>query len=216
MDGTEDVQYVFEKKQTFVLAHVEDADIKSRTGICLDTGRQEWLTEFKKAIEQCADSGSRSKLEGRAFSNTALGGQVTSHGSALANCEAANQRAEAVVEFLLGRPRKRWACGSGRLPRYCGECARDVVIEGGGAVGDGGDLGVGKERGMTRGWVAWGVFLLAVGWLSSVAVPGAGQARMEAGTVFRDCAGCPEMVIVPAGTYMMGRRREHTRCRSIG
>ena len=69
---------------------------------------------------------------------------------------------------------------------------------------------------MTRGWDARGVFLLAVGWLSSVAVPGAGQARMEAGTVFRDCAGCPEMVIVPAGTYMMGRRREHTRCRSIG
>ncbi len=26
----------------------------------------------------------------------------------------------------------------------------------------------------------------------------------EPGTVFRDCAGCPEMVVVPAGSYMMG------------
>ena len=61
---------------------------------------------------------------------------------------------------------------------------------------------------MTRGWVARGVFLLAVGWVSSAAVPGAGQAQMEAGTVFRDCAGCPEMVVVPAGTYMMGSPEE--------
>ena len=57
---------------------------------------------------------------------------------------------------------------------------------------------------MTRGWVAKAVFLLAVGWVSSAAVPGVGQARMEAGTVFRDCAGCPEMVVVAGGTYMMG------------
>ncbi len=60
---------------------------------------------------------------------------------------------------------------------------------------------------MTRRWVARAVFLLAVGWVSS-AVPGAGQARMEAGTVFRDCEGCPEMVVVPAGTYMMGSPEE--------
>ena len=31
----------------------------------------------------------------------------------MVNCETANQRAEAVVEFLLGRPRDRWTCGSG-------------------------------------------------------------------------------------------------------
>lgn len=116
LDVTEDVQYVFEKNQTFVLAHVEDADIKGREGICLDDGHQRWLAEFKKAIEQCADSEPRPELEVRAFSSTApmaLGGQTTPRGSALANCEAANQRAEAVVEFLLGRPRERWACGSG-------------------------------------------------------------------------------------------------------
>ena len=110
MDVTEDVQYVLEKDQKFVLAHVEDVDIESRAGICLDTGHQEWLAEFKKAIGQCADSGPRPELEVRAFSSTApiaLGGRVTPHESALANCEAANQRAEAVVEFLLGRLRER-------------------------------------------------------------------------------------------------------------
>lgn len=116
IDTVENVQYVFEKDKTFVLAHVEDADLESRAGICLDDGQQRWLAEFKKAIEQCADSGPRPELEVRAFSSTApmaLGGRVTPHGSASANCEVANQRAEAVVEFLLGRPRERWACGSG-------------------------------------------------------------------------------------------------------
>lgn len=115
-DTAKNVQYFFEKNKTFVLAHVEDADLESRKGICLDAGRQEWLAEFKKAIEHCADSGQRPELEVRAFSSTApmaLGDRVTPQGSALANCEVANQRAEAVVEFLLGRPEDRWACGSG-------------------------------------------------------------------------------------------------------
>ena len=116
IDTAKNVQSFFEKNKTFVLAHVEDADVNSRAGICLDDGQQQWLAEFRKAIEQCADSGPRPELEVRAFSSTAsmvLGGRVTPHGSALANCEAANQRAEAVVEFLLGRPGERWACGSG-------------------------------------------------------------------------------------------------------
>ena len=39
-------------------------------------------------------------------------------------------------------------------------------------------------------------------------MPGVEQAEMEAGTVFRDCAGCPEMVVVPAGAYMMGSPEE--------
>lgn len=114
-DTVENVQYFFEKDKTFVLAHVEDADLESREGICLDDGQQRWLAEFKKAIEHCADSGPRPELEIRAFSSTApmaLGGRVTPRGSASVNCEVASQRAEAVVEFLLGRPRERWACGS--------------------------------------------------------------------------------------------------------
>ena len=32
----------------------------------------------------------------------------------------------------------------------------------------------------------------------------AAQARLEPGTTFTDCAGCPEMVLLPAGAYTMG------------
>ena len=58
---------------------------------------------------------------------------------------------------------------------------------------------------MTLRWVARVLLPLAVGWVSSAAVPGAGYAQeMEPGTVFRDCEVCPEMVVVPAGSFMMG------------
>ena len=57
-------------------------------------------------------------------------------------------------------------------------------------------------------WAARVLLPLAVGWVSSAAVPGAGHARMEAGTVFRDCEACPEMVVVPAGSFMMGSPEE--------
>jgi formylglycine-generating enzyme required for sulfatase activity len=36
-------------------------------------------------------------------------------------------------------------------------------------------------------------------------------ARFEHGQVFRDCADCPEMVVVPAGSFMMGARQEYER-----
>ena len=43
---------------------------------------------------------------------------------------------------------------------------------------------------------------------STVGPGGSGDAEPrrahEPGTVFRDCAGCPEMVVAPAGSYMMG------------
>jgi formylglycine-generating enzyme required for sulfatase activity len=32
----------------------------------------------------------------------------------------------------------------------------------------------------------------------------AGHARNRSGAVFRDCEGCPEMVVIPAGSFMMG------------
>ncbi len=58
---------------------------------------------------------------------------------------------------------------------------------------------------MMQRWAARVLLPLAVGWVSSAAVPGAGHAQeMEAGTVFRDCEACPEMVVVPAGSFMMG------------
>jgi formylglycine-generating enzyme required for sulfatase activity len=38
---------------------------------------------------------------------------------------------------------------------------------------------------------------------SSPALPSP-PARMQAGTVFKDCADCPEMVVIPAGRFVMG------------
>ena len=57
---------------------------------------------------------------------------------------------------------------------------------------------------MTQRWAARVLLPLAVGWVSSAAVPGVGHAQIEPGTVFRDCEACPEMVVVPAGSFMMG------------
>ena len=62
---------------------------------------------------------------------------------------------------------------------------------------------------MMQRWAARVLLPLAVGWVSSAAVPGAGHAQeMEPGTVFRDCDVCPEMVVVPAGSFMMGSPEE--------
>ena len=61
---------------------------------------------------------------------------------------------------------------------------------------------------MTQRWAVRVLLPLAVGWVSSAAVVGAGHAQMEAGTVFRDCEVCPEMVVVPAGSFMMGSPEE--------
>ena len=50
--------------------------------------------------------------------------------------------------------------------------------------------------------------LIAAGADPAVAVAtaprAAGEAAREPGTVFSDCAACPEMVVVPAGSFMMG------------
>lgn len=40
--------------------------------------------------------------------------------------------------------------------------------------------------------------------LAAAAAREAGRAAMVPGTVFRDCAVCPEMVVVPAGSFIMG------------
>lgn len=44
------------------------------------------------------------------------------------------------------------------------------------------------------------LFLLAI----SAAAPAAAAAERAPGTVFSDCAGCPEMVVVPAGSAILG------------
>ncbi len=46
--------------------------------------------------------------------------------------------------------------------------------------------------------------LIAVLALLALAVPAAAAENRDALAVFRDCPTCPEMVVVPAGTFMMG------------
>ena len=46
---------------------------------------------------------------------------------------------------------------------------------------------------------------------STARAPSTAPARFEPGQVFRDCADCPEMVVVPAGNFMMGARQEYER-----
>jgi len=47
-------------------------------------------------------------------------------------------------------------------------------------------------------------FKLVVGIVSLLAGLAQAQTNPDVGTVFRDCDGCPEMVVVPAGEFMMG------------
>ena len=64
----------------------------------------------------------------------------------------------------------------------------------------------GKGKGAVVIRSAWGTAAVLAVWLGFVgAVQAAEQQRkLTAGQVFRDCDGCPEMVVVPAGSFMMG------------
>ena len=54
---------------------------------------------------------------------------------------------------------------------------------------------------MIIGWVAFASAMLA----ASVAFADpAADRRYEPGETFKDCPECPEMVVVPAGSFMMG------------
>ena len=54
---------------------------------------------------------------------------------------------------------------------------------------------------MIIGWVAFASAILAAS--LAIADP-ASDRRYEPGEIFRDCAKCPEMVVVPAGSFTMG------------
>ncbi len=38
----------------------------------------------------------------------------------------------------------------------------------------------------------------------AVSATASAQERLKPGETFRDCAECPEMVVIPAGSFMMG------------
>lgn len=50
-------------------------------------------------------------------------------------------------------------------------------------------------------------FLILLG--AVMAAPAAAGEAREPGTSFRDCLGCPEMVVLPAGSFVMGTNGRH-------
>jgi formylglycine-generating enzyme required for sulfatase activity len=52
-------------------------------------------------------------------------------------------------------------------------------------------------------WVAVSALLVAIALSGAAAAPSEAQ-PMRAGQMFRDCSDCPEMVVVPAGSFTMG------------
>ena len=104
----------------FSLAHVEDAQPRNGEGICLGVPQQEWLKEFRKAIENCikeepTDDGSKPVFEVTAYASIApmRVGDDTSKSERL-NCKVANWRAAAVGAYLINPneegPGTRWRC----------------------------------------------------------------------------------------------------------
>ncbi len=89
----------------YSLVYPPQGDLDSKKGICPDNEEfhtLEWLTKFKSAITQCAENGSRVKIDVTGFSSIAPVATANGYGSSgLLNCEIANQRAEAVMGFLI-------------------------------------------------------------------------------------------------------------------
>lgn len=89
----------------YQLVYPPHGDLDTKNGICPD-GQEyhslEWLGMFKPAVRQCAGGEERLKLEVAGFSSIAPVAMAGGHeSSGLLNCEIANQRAEAVVGFLI-------------------------------------------------------------------------------------------------------------------
>lgn len=57
---------------------------------------------------------------------------------------------------------------------------------------------------MERNCVRGAAFVVILGILGGCAAAVGGSAVPRAGTAFQDCASCPEMVVVPAGSFVMG------------
>jgi formylglycine-generating enzyme required for sulfatase activity len=62
---------------------------------------------------------------------------------------------------------------------------------------------------MTAKYCAIGAFVMAT--LGAAAINGAHGAELTPGKIFQDCAHCPEMVVVPAGTVKAGDPKDYDR-----
>jgi formylglycine-generating enzyme required for sulfatase activity len=62
---------------------------------------------------------------------------------------------------------------------------------------------------MLNNWIATFIAVFAIA-LGEVAVAGPKLPSTQASQTFRDCSDCPEMVVVPAGTFLMGSSAAET------
>ena len=133
--------YLLQNGTIFSLPFLSNGSPRTGEGICLTEDQKTWLSEFKKAINECAkfsDPPLRLQVTVRAYASTApvkMEG-VSSHDNAPSsddlNCEIGNRRAEEVVNFLIHDDQKdpaSFACesvgGSGDTDyRGLGECQR--------------------------------------------------------------------------------------------
>ena len=114
--------YSFGEGTVFSLPHIDNGSCKERRGVCLDEIKYQWLTEFKQAIEACADASSKlvPEVEVMGFASTAhfKGSEQTDQNQL--NRQLANHRAEAVISFLVGAPEENWKCNpKGDLSEGC-------------------------------------------------------------------------------------------------
>jgi len=95
------ISYLFEKGTQFSLVYPDTGNLKNKIGICPEDKNRKWLELFKKAISECSKE-KRMKLKIQAFASITpvfVNGDTTK--SDECNCEIANQRAEALIYFLM-------------------------------------------------------------------------------------------------------------------
>lgn len=68
---------------------------------------------------------------------------------------------------------------------------------------------MGAGRGGPRGAATTHAAIVAAFFVIATCAPSSGQS-LQSGAVFRDCPQCPQMVVIPAGEFMMGASDEET------
>lgn len=94
--------YLFEKGTQFSLAYASPGSLSTKTGICPEGSHEEWLELFKKAIWECSKE-ERVKLKVQGFASIAPVVPDPAQSDTL-NYQIANQRAEALIHFLMLPP----------------------------------------------------------------------------------------------------------------
>lgn len=94
--------YLFEKGAQFSLAYASQGSLSTKTGICPEGSNEEWLKLFKGAILECSKE-EQVKLKIQGFASVAPVGPDSAKSDTL-NYQIANQRAEALIYFLMLPP----------------------------------------------------------------------------------------------------------------